>query len=357
MRNVFSRLGFALGYSAVAILLLAGLAVAQGVSSGGAFMPRADIVVSGSWLFKHATAPIKLEGSTDDDYETTIAAADPTADRTFTLPDASSDTFTLNGAANAFTGANTFSGVNTVTGRWFVRDDFDQGYFIHQDDMTAKSVTDAEVNIVYGSPLGVISYREELTKTTSSWVIADGKLDIAADNTTTLEGVEIVFGGVGTNTTEGVIVAGTSGACLTVNLTLTDISGTDQLLIGWRDNATFTDVANYAGYTVWNVVGVNAADGSIVSLQEVSEATDSDDSGVNMADGQTRTFKSCVSAAGVPTAYYTAASGTTFTAITMTETGSTLTAGTQLYPFLSYRAVGTDGPNPLINWVQLEAAP
>jgi len=348
MRKLFS-----FTYAALAVLALAGLAVAQGVSSGGAFLPLQDYQVAGTWLFKHTTAPIKLEGATDNDYETTLIAADPTADRTFTFPDTS-------GTLAVTDATQTLSGTSTVTGRWFVRDSFDQGYIVAENDATGlliKSVTDTDDNVVMGSPLGLISYREELGKTASSWAVVDGSLDIKGDNTTDNEGVEIVFGGDGANTTEGVIVAGTSGACLTVNLTLTDISGTDQLVIGWRDNATWTDAANYQGYTVWNTVGVTATDGSILSRQEVSEATDEDDSGVNMADGETRTFKSCISAAGVPTAYYTAASGTTFTAITMTETGSTLTAGVQLYPFLSFLTAGTDGPNPLINWVQLEAAP
>lgn len=255
----------------------------------------------------------------------------------------------------------TVTGAVTVEGRWFVRDSFDQGYFVHQDDMTAKSLTDAEINIVHGSPLGLISYREEIGKTASSWLVADGTLDIGADDTSDDEGVEIVVGGHGTVTTEGVIVAGTSGACFSASITLTDISGTDQLLIGWRQNETFTDAANFAGYTVWNTVGVSATDGSILSEQEVGEATDSDDSAVNVADGETRAFKLCVDADGVPTAFYSdalsdaEATGVSYNAITMTETGSTLTAGTQLWPFVSFMAAGTDGPNPIVNWMQLES--
>jgi hypothetical protein len=317
---------------------------AQGVTVGGAFQPALDYVLGGQWTWK-AASPFVFEGASDNDFETTFTVTDPTADRTITFPD-------LTGTIP------TTEGNTTVTGRWFVRDDFMQGYFIYQDDLTVKSVTDAEVNVVFGSPLGIISYREELTKTASSWIVADGALDITADNTTDNEGVEIVFGGVGTNTTEGVLVAGTNGACLTMNLTIALIAGTDQVVMGWRDNQTFLDVNAYAGYTVWNVVGVNNVDGSIFSQQEVSEATDLDDSGVNWANAQTRTLKSCISAAGVPTAYYTAASGTTFTAITMTETGSTLTAGVQLWPFFSYmQAGGAVDAGVAINWVQLEAAP
>ena len=96
--------------------------------------------------------------------------------------------------------------------------------------------------------------------------------------------MEIVIGGEGTSTTTGVLVAGTNGACFSVSITLTDISGTDQLGIGWRQNETFSNTGLYNTYTVWNFVGVNNVDGSIFSEQEVSEATDQDDSGVNWGD-------------------------------------------------------------------------
>jgi len=316
---------------ALTIVGLLGFGVAA-QQSGGAFLPDFAYNISSAWTFSGSpvfSGTPSFTGTTSVTGGTTLAGT------------------------NTISGNTTLSGINSVTGRLYVRESFDQGFFILQDDLTAKSVTDGEVNIVLGGAFGMISYREELTKTASSWVVASGTLDISADDTTDNEGVEIVFGGAGTNTVEGMIIAGTTGACLSASITIADISGTDQVMIGWRQNQTFTDAAAYAGYTVWNTVGVNNADGSIFSEQEVSETTDQDDSGVNWADGQTRILKSCISAAGVPTAYYTAASGTTFTAITMTETGSTLTATTKLWPFFSYLAAGTDGADVVINWVQL----
>ena len=243
-----------------------------------------------------------------------------------------------------------------------VRDLFDQGYTVMQDDGTAKSLVDDEDNFVYGSPLGAIEYREELGKTTSTWVTTAGVLDISADDTIDDAGVEIAFGA---GELDGWIVAGTTGGCVSASITVADISGTDQVQLGFRNNAAFPDVAAYAGLTVWNTVGINATDGSIVSSQEVSEATDTDDSAVNWADGETRALRVCVSSAGVPTAFYTAAytyaasvpDYPTWVAITMTETGSTLTAATALTPVLSYLAAGTDGPDVTINWVQLTRLP
>lgn len=246
-------------------------------------------------------------------------------------------------------------------GRLKCREEFNGGHGIMQDDGTAKSLDDAEENFVYGSPLGIIEYREELGKTTSSWVTIDGQLDISADDTIDEEGVEIVFGATSDAALNQVIEAGTHGACISAMITITDISGTDQVQLGWRQNEAFQDVAAYGGYTVWNTVGPNNVDGSIVSSQEVSEATDTDDSAVNWADGERRALKVCISSTGVPTAYYTAASPDNeepiYIPITMTETGGTLTAGTGMVPFFSYLAETTDGADVTIQWVQLEYAP
>jgi hypothetical protein len=243
-----------------------------------------------------------------------------------------------------------------------VRENFDGAYFVHQDDMSVKSVTDDEDNIVQGSPLGAIEYREELTKTTSSWITTAGRLDISADDTTDDEGVEILFGSVELGTW---MLAGTNGGCIAASVTIADISATDQVQLGFRDNGAFPDAANYAGLTIWNSVGPNANDGSIVSSQEVSEATDTDDSGVDWADGETRALKVCISEAGVPTAFYSDAytyaqavpDFPDYNAITMAETGSTLTAAQAMTPFFSYLAAGTDGADVFVNWVELTRVP
>ncbi len=262
----------------------------------------------------------------------------------------------INGSEDSVGGNYAHTGEVTYQGRVFARESFDQTYFIMQDDATPKSLTDTEVNVVFGSPIGIITFREEQNKTVSSWVVDDGRLAIAGDDTTTLEGVEIVMGWTTTN--EGWIVAGTSGACFTVNLTLTDISGTNELLIGWRQNEAFQDGAVYTGYSDWSLVGVNNVDGSIFGINEIQGGgTLSDDSGVNMADGETRTFKSCISATGVPTAFYTAASGTTFTQIALATGSGAKTAGDQMIPVIFFLTSGTDGPTPYINWMEVSAAP
>lgn len=246
-----------------------------------------------------------------------------------------------------------------------VRDGFDGATNAMEDDGTAKTVTDAGINIIFGSPLGTLSMREELTKTASSWVVINGVLDISADDTTNDEGVEIVVGNGTAPTGHQFFEAQTQAACIAVSVDVADISGTDQVQIGFRQNEAYQDNAAYAGYTVWNTVGINASDGSIVSSQEVSEATDTDDSGVDFADGDTRALKVCVDHDGVPTAFYSDAYTTSQTlqdvpawnAITMTNTGSAITSGLGMVPFISYMAAGTDGAGVTINWVELTRLP
>ena len=261
------------------------------------------------------------------------------------------------GSFSQIGGSPTFTGEPTFV-RPFAREDFDRPYFIMQDDATPKSVTDNETNVVFGSPVGIISFREEQTKTTSSWLVADGTLNIMADNTTDDEGVEIVLGW--TSTDEGWIVARTTGACFTASITNTDISGTDQFLIGWRQNEAYRTDNIYTGYADWSLVGVNNVDGSIFAIHEVAGGgTLSDDSGVNMADAETRVLRSCISATGVPTAYYSAASGNVaaMTPITLTNGGTAHTNAIQMVPFLTFMASGTDGPRPIVNWVENSAHP
>jgi len=63
-------------------------------------------------------------------------------------------------------------------GRLKCREEFNGGHAVMTDAGTVKGLTDADQNFVYGSPLGIIEYREEETKTVSSWVTINGQLDI-----------------------------------------------------------------------------------------------------------------------------------------------------------------------------------
>jgi hypothetical protein len=242
------------------------------------------------------------------------------------------------------------------------RESFDHPFLVRASTATANSgallLADTNVNVVTGGTLPLLYYWEEQTKTVSSWVVTAGKLDISADDTADNEGVEFYFGDPWIYTAGWVTsraVAPRGGACFEVNFTLGDNAGTDQFLIGWRKVGAFDAAINYANYTDWAVVGINNVDGSIFSLGEVATGgTLSDDSGVNMADGDTRTLKVCIAAVtGVPSAFYTANGGTAYTAITMTNSGVAKTDAVELVPFISYiNAAGTNAAI-FINWWQV----
>lgn len=391
MRTRFRTLTTALG-----ILALTGLAAvslrSQDVSLGGSFLPAVSYVLGGTWTFKQAS-PFVFEGQTDDFFETTLAVTDPTADRIITLPNATdtlvglatsdslsnktyvapilsgsvTGTYTLAGTptlsvtfagAPTFSGNVTFSGNPTLSGsvaysgRLLARESFDQPHIVLEEDFTAKVLTDGGINVVLGSPSGVVEFREELGKTASSWVEVDGLLNISADDTVNDEGVEIYLGD-DDDATSGWIVALTTGLCFNVNYTIALIAGTDQFVIGWRQNEAFQDVAAYQGYSDWSVVGQTNVDGSIFAQHEVAGGgTLSDDSGTNTTNASTHTLQSCIGTGGVPTASLDG------TAITLTNGGTAHTTAIQMNPFISYlQAGGAVDANIRINYWEIVALP
>ena len=247
-------------------------------------------------------------------------------------------------------------------GRLKCREEFNGGHAVMQDDGTAKSLTDAEENFVYGSPLGAIEYREEQTKTASSWITINGQLDISADNTTSAEGVEIIWGATSDAALNQVIELGTHGACIAAMITITDISAIDDLVIGWRQNEAFVDANLYETYDEYAIIGVQDTAGDLdIEDEEAGAGVQNDDVGVTWADAERRALKVCISSAGVPTFWYTAASPDNeepaYIQATSTNTGDALTVGDGMVPFLSFLISGTDGPDVTIQWVELSYAP
>ena len=270
---------------------------------------------------------------------------------TLVTPTLTTPTITAPAISGTGSIAGTYSGEPLFTGRVLARESFEQPHLVREEDFTAKVVTDNGVMLVLGSPVGIIKFHEEVTKTASSWVETDGVLDIKGDNDADNEGVEIYLGDEDDQTT-GWIVAGTTGLCFEVSITVGDISGTDQFLIGWRQNEAFEATNVYTSYNDWSVVGINNADGSVFALTEVAGGgTLSDDSGTNLADASTATLKSCISTAGVHSASLNG------TAITITNGGTAHTAGDQMNPFITFLAAGVDGAEPQINWMQITAHP
>ena len=237
----------------------------------------------------------------------------------------------------------------SVAGQVLPRESFIEPLMVFEQDFSPKVLTDGATNYVLGSPLGLITYREELGKTASSWIIsATNKLDITADDTTDDEGVEVVLGDGLVTDASAWLTTGTTGGCFEVNFTVALIAGTDQFVIGWRQNEAFRSDNVYTGYADWSVVGINNVDGSVFSLGEVAGAgTISDDSGTNAANAGTYTLKSCINASTrVPTAYLDG------TAITMTSSGTAKTAARKMNPFISYlQAGGAVDAGITVNWM------
>lgn len=104
----------------LALLGWTGLMVAQStqVSSGGAFQPRENYVVSGIWTFVDRLSPWVIEGVNEDNYETTITFAEPTSDNTITFPDADL-TIPALGGSGAFLGTTlTTNNVDVASSIW-----------------------------------------------------------------------------------------------------------------------------------------------------------------------------------------------------------------------------------------------
>jgi hypothetical protein len=88
----------------IATVTLAVLAVGVGVfAQAEALRYLRAVEVHRGYLLLGKSVSLILEGSTNDANETTITVADPTADRTWTIPDSASDTFAGLAATQTFT--------------------------------------------------------------------------------------------------------------------------------------------------------------------------------------------------------------------------------------------------------------
>lgn len=315
-------------------------------NTGWIAVPQASLTTLAAFA---ATTSAQLAGVLSDETGTGLAVFDtaPTLASTLTVGAAATyDPIVISPGAK---GGTSYSGTLTSTGdlsaartyelpdysgiAWITGERFARPHLLVSTDWS-KTIGkgDGATNYVIGSAMGPVCWREEQDKTTSSWKETVNGLDLSADDTTDNEGVEIYFAGINETLGNGWIVTGTTGGCFEVTFTNTNISATDQFVIGWRKTEAFNGDNDYTAYSDWSVVGVTANDGSVFSQGEVGGAgTQSDDSGTDIADGSTHTLKSCINASTrVPTAYLDG------TAITLTNSGAAKTNAIAMAPFVSY---------------------
>ena len=207
----------------------------------------AHIFTSGSLVF---------EGATDDSYETTLTVTDPTADRTFTFPDANGDvvlitaaqtmsnktltTPTINGGtfSGSFTGAMditgiVLSGVSPLVFEGATADDYETTLAFTDPTadrvLTVPNVTDTLVGKATTDTLTNKSYDLGGTGNTATGSVAEFNSALQGDSFVTLTGTETLTNKTLTSPTiNGGTFSGTFTG--TMDITGTVLSGASPLV-------------------------------------------------------------------------------------------------------------------------------
>jgi len=256
--------------------------------------------------------------------------------------------FTLVGllfAASAYAGGGVVSGGTNDT----FRQDFDGPCLkVEAADFTIELVVDAAVNrAVCDGAISLFTYRLDGDQA-SPFIVRGGTLDIDNDGADD-EGVEIVLADLAAST-QGWIEVGTSPATfLRVNLTITSVSGTDNMYVGWRLAAAFVDNLVLATYDTYGAYHINDTSGNmeIQTGADTVDADDEDDQIVAWADAATHTLEIQVSTAGVFTFL---ADGV---ATTIDQATGAADAGDILIPVIGLLNASDADTELNINWIEI----
>ena len=211
-----------------------------------------------------------FEGATDDDYETTLTVTDPTADRTFTFPDANGDvvlitatqtmsnktltTPTINGGtfSGSFTGSMditgiVLSGASPLVFEGATADDYETTLAFTDPTadrvLTVPNVTDTLVGKATTDTLSNKSYDLGGTGNTATGTVAEFNSALQGDSFVTLTGTETLTNKTLTSPT---INAGTFSGTFTgtMDVTGTVLSGASPLVFeGATDDGYETTLA------------------------------------------------------------------------------------------------------------------
>jgi hypothetical protein len=238
------------------------------------------------------TSTITMEGSTANDFELTLSAGDPTADRTVTFPDATgtvaltSDITVTASSTNTFSNKSISLGSNTVTSTLA--------------ELNA-AVSDADVATLAGT--------ETLTNKTLTTPTINGPTITATGQTPTIHGIylpaphNIIFEGATADDFETTLEAGEPTGDRTI--TLPDASGTVALVanVAALSGATFTGAVSGTDLTLSGNLTVNGTTTNINStnlvvedknivLADVASPTDTtaDGGGITLKGATDKTF-------------------------------------------------------------------
>jgi hypothetical protein len=185
---------------------------------------------------------IEFEGSTANDFETTLAVTDPTADRTITLPDATGTVALTSDITVSASSTNTFSnksislGSNTVTGTTaeFNAALTDSNFVTTGDTGTVTSTMIADGTIVDGD----INASAAIAQSKISGLTTDLAAKASASDLTTHTGATEAHGATGA-------VVGTTNTQTLTNKTLTSPTLTTPALgVATADSINGTTIPN-----------------------------------------------------------------------------------------------------------------
>jgi hypothetical protein len=211
------------------------LTAASGATYGVQWSDPAAVGVFGS--------SISFEGATADDYETTLEVADPTADRTITLPNATG-TVTLNDATQTLSNKTISYTNNTVTVQ-----------VANVSDLTASA---SELNLVDGSSAGTIANGKAVVYGAAGEVNAT-TLQIAGTSLTATATELNYVDGV-TSAIQTQLDAKATSSDLTTHTGATEAHGATGAVVGTTNTQTLTNKTLTSPTLTTPALGVATAD-------------------------------------------------------------------------------------------------